>query len=376
MKWLYIKNGDAARQTGAVFSSTEVQEGGPDAFLSDFLKWTEGAHVLVLSTDRRAGTFTIGKILARTIDEKRGTVPRVRPTVAALWAALKFAPHRIVCGCVGPLLWVAAISSVLLQAPLVISRHSRLPMPADRSRYTIFRRVDLFVIRRIACAVVAHGPFLKSQVVGLGRSADEVFEFDVAYRDWRKLNAQRTTDPSIAYVGRLHHDKGVTDLLDAMEYVWPELGVHLTYVGSGPAEEELRKVVVRRGRNSLVTFAGALPHSSVQRLLCQTHVLVAPTRDAWEGRCMSVMEALITGTPAIAPRGGAFTYLIEHGKNGLLYEPNSQIDLAASILSILKDNALHRRLSQGALDTGRGLVEPVRSFSEALDLAFEECCRE
>ena len=57
-------------------------------------------------------------------------------------------------------------------------------------------------------------------------------------------------------------------------------------------------------------------------------MVVTPTQSQFpEGRCMATMEGLVMGVPVIAPNFGPFPFLVKHGENGLLFEPDSSHDI-------------------------------------------------
>ena len=85
---------------------------------------------------------------------------------------------------------------------------------------------------------------------------------------------------------------------------------------------------------------------------------------------MVVMESLVLGVPVVAPDFGPFPYLVVHGKNGLLYRPDSINDLAQKLDMILDNDELYIRLKAGARESGDTLLVPSLTFSEAVKRAF------
>ncbi len=98
---------------------------------------------------------------------------------------------------------------------------------------------------------------------------------------------------------------------------------------------------------------------------------VTPTRLGHaESRCKAAIEPIVFGIPVIAPDFGPFPYLIENESNGLLYAPDSVPELRDCLVRVLRDDALHQRLAEGARSTGNGLLESPLTFTQAITLAF------
>ncbi|HFD11560.1 MAG TPA: glycosyltransferase, partial [Crenotrichaceae bacterium] len=121
-----------------------------------------------------------------------------------------------------------------------------------------------------------------------------------------------------------------------------------------------------------VVLLGSKPHDEIPVIMQECDVLVAATRTlVGEGRCMTVMESMVAGTPVIAPDHTAFPFLIKDGVNGLLYEPDSVNDLNKKISKVLYDGSFHSRLKEGAAQYGLTLLEPPMTFSQAVFKAFK-----
>src|SRR5207245_2045471 len=102
-------------------------------------------------------------------------------------------------------------------------------------------------------------------------------------------------------------------------------------------------------------------------------VVVTPTQTVFaEGRCMSAVEALYCGTPVIAPDFGPFPFLVKHGQNGLLYQPDSIPDLRAKLEQLWSDNEGYQKMAAGARQTADELrADPSPDFETALRAALE-----
>lgn len=102
---------------------------------------------------------------------------------------------------------------------------------------------------------------------------------------------------TIVYTGRLHIDKGLGDLIDAIAILnrsgQPST---LCLVGDGPEREPLQCRAVERGIKELVRFIGNV--ESVEPYLRAADLFVLPSYQ--EGLSVSLLEALAIGMPCLA----------------------------------------------------------------------------
>jgi glycosyltransferase involved in cell wall biosynthesis len=388
LRYLYVKNGDVVEQLETLQAMRgRGPDGGPDAFLADFLTLIGSAPLLLLSTRPTPRKIVLRNVEARVFPsriENIGPCGRVAALiymfVASLCKAIRYKPQRVVCGTTGVLLWTSWLAARVHRCPFIHSRHNSLGLSAASYRRRFLAAIDGFFIRR-ADAVICHGPYLRDQLKDLGVKKELIFEFDSGLRDLvEEARTRKETGTkesagakTILYVGRMETDKGILDLLRACaKRMSQDRSLRLVYAGQGQALGDLRKEVERLDIAEQVSFLGKVSRSQVGALIAGALLIAIPTRTRFpEGRCMAAMEGLALSVPVIAPNFGPFPYLIEHGQNGLLFQPDSVSDLRRKILSVIDDENLHRKLSRGAKESGERLLDPPLRFAEAARLAFE-----
>jgi len=84
-------------------------------------------------------------------------------------------------------------------------------------------------------------------------------------------------------------------------------------------------------------------------------VLVVPSL-WWENSPVTIHEAILTGTPVIAPDFGGMADFVRHGENGLLFEVGNAADLARHMDFLLEDPA--------RLDSLRTLAVPMKRMEQ------------
>jgi glycosyltransferase involved in cell wall biosynthesis len=72
----------------------------------------------------------------------------------------------------------------------------------------------------------------------------------------------------------------------------------------------------------------------------------------------SLLEAMACGRAVVGPRGGGVPEFIQHGENGLLYEPGNAGELGAAILALLQEPLLRERLGAAGRKTAAAHFTP------------------
>ncbi|MFA7597489.1 MAG: glycosyltransferase [Novosphingobium sp.] len=161
------------------------------------------------------------------------------------------------------------------------------------------------------------------------------------------------------FVGRIAPEKGVAALVEA-SHAFPRLP--LTVVGDGPELEALRHAAPPH-----VEFTGALPSAAVMDRMKSAAWLIMPS--TWyEGFPMTLVEAFACGLPVIAPRLGGLAELVDHGNNGLLYDPSDPAGLERAIATAFAGHADRRHLSDGARETYLQRFSTKKNVAQLIDI--------
>lgn len=387
-RYLYIKNGDVVSQIKELgWPLKEVPDGGPNAFLADFLRHVIGDQVMLIGCSNNNERYKEANISAR--NHQCGKSDRskavsifyhIKTIINAFVQMVRYKPTKIICGRTGYMLWQAYILSRLWSIPMVHSRHNRVMSPSSGMIRKIIENVDAAIIRRCE-GVVCHGPYLKRELQDIGVEPSRLFEFDSGFKDIVemaakvKLPKQLNEDENrlvIAYVGRIEENKGVFDLLEASErLILDNPNLLLVYAGDGSAMKRLSEIVVEKKLQENVVMLGRLNREELVGFLSVAAVLVAPTKLSFpEGRCMVVMEGLVLGVPVIAPNFGPFPYLIKDNVNGFLFKPDDVGDLEFCLRKVVIDEKVRESLKLTARATGRELVDPENRFGRTVMRAF------
>lgn len=295
------------------------------------------------------------------------------------WSLLRYRPDVIVSGELGPRSIVATIYGKLFRVPVVLwSYHSRASSAGTRPRR---RAVWKWLLKRCT-AVVGMGTQAREVLVENGVPEGRIFDAwnapDVSSIEARlqdpklpsrveAIRAQFADDRRMAVViGRLVPLKGISELLSG----WRELPDdvrsrwRLVFVGDGP----LRSLICDSGDQSIV-HAGAVSPTEVTDWFraADLHVF-ASLGDVWG---LVVNEALLCSTPTLCSSlAGACEDLIEHGVNGLVFDPGNPESRVARLQEALEHHDLGSLGRAGRASAQACTVDRfARGFLDAIHFA-------
>ena len=136
-------------------------------------------------------------------------------------------------------------------------------------------------------------------------------------------------NPPLLYFGRLSQEKGVSDLLRAMQRL-PEL--RLMVAGDGPERSDLEALTATLGLRN-VAFAGHVRGATLDALIVRSRFTVLPSH-AYETLGKSILESYARGRAVVASDLGSRRELVQPGETGLLYSVGDVERLSASIAAL------------------------------------------
>ncbi|MEM7208543.1 MAG: glycosyltransferase family 4 protein [Pseudomonadota bacterium] len=378
MSFLYIKNGDAARQVSTykekVSDGRSVQISGPDSFLFSLLTSIEGQPITVISRSQQAARVDFGQIRGITVSDAGSSIVKVarRVTVAihTFLMVLSGRYKKVVCGVGGSRLWMAWLASVLRGRPMIASRHNSL-LTVEMSLITrLHGAVDRWVLRRVS-RVICHGPFLKEELCEYG--IRDPIDFEVPLVDFNKINSEEEKSPSdhlrIYYIGRVEREKGLVELVESVVQINKSRPTSLCVVGNGSMTDWVEQQ--RKQFNAPVKYLGAMDRDDLARELKRNcDVLACPSKpDFAEGRCMVLLEAMVLNIPVVAPNYGPFPFIVESGLTGVLFNKHNVANIQAALEEIGSQPG-YSELCDSISRLREQYVCPPRLFSDAVNLAL------
>jgi glycosyltransferase involved in cell wall biosynthesis len=191
----------------------------------------------------------------------------------------------------------------------------------------------------------------------------------------------RTADaipgPYVFCISAYKEQKAIDVLIRAFKKVHEvDPAVKLVIVGPGPLRSDFAKLAVSLGIQSQIELHGPKNRAEVTALLRGCKVFVLPSR--FETFGIVILEAMAFSKPVVATTAGGIPEIIEHGKNGMLVQPDDPDALAESLIRLLKDGALQQRLGESGYATAHerfGSDQTAAKYESAFAKVFRMTSR-
>ena len=155
-------------------------------------------------------------------------------------------------------------------------------------------------------------------------------------------------DVVIGTVGSLNIQKDTATLLRAFPYIIKKIPTaKLVIVGAGPLQNWLQNLAKKLKVSTSVIFTGALPR--IDSILKTFTVFVLCSKSEAFG--ISILEAMKAHIPVVATKVGGIQEIITHNRNGILVIPGDPKKLAVTIMKLLNDKKLQKKLTVGGDET-------------------------
>lgn len=159
------------------------------------------------------------------------------------------------------------------------------------------------------------------------------------YKLPRKLN--------LLFVGRIDKEKNIDVLIKAAALIKDQIDFHITIVGQGKEKTNLKKLAANLGIMSRITFTGFLPEKDLPNMYTTADIFVMPS--IAELQSLVTMEAMASSLPVIAANAVALPHLVHDNKNGFLFNPGDEKELAAKLTILLKDKKMREKMGDESL---------------------------
>ncbi|MBC9955090.1 glycosyltransferase [Leucobacter sp. cx-42] len=143
--------------------------------------------------------------------------------------------------------------------------------------------------------------------------------------DYEAVVAPRAEN-KIVFVGRVTQEKEIDVIIRALGRLDASLNASFTVVGDGDQRKNLEKLVADLGLQDRVHFTGRVSDEELRRNLTEASVFAIAS--IAELQSIATMEAMASGLPILAADAMALPHLVDEGKNGFLFQPGNDRELA------------------------------------------------
>ena len=146
--------------------------------------------------------------------------------------------------------------------------------------------------------------------------------------------AAKTSYPSLVYFGGMRRYKRPMECIFLVKNLLKRVdGIRLFIIGSGPEEENMKKLTNELNMKNSVVFTGRISTEELSKIVASSWLNIHTS--VTEGWGLSILEAAAAGTPTVAYEVPGVSDVIENGLNGLKIKDGDREALSEAALSIL-----------------------------------------
>ncbi len=221
-----------------------------------------------------------------------------------------------------------------------------------------------YVIRH-AAAYLASSSKSKEAQVAYGADKERCFiSFLTVDLDKYLVLPKERKENRILCVGSLIERKGIDLLLNALAGIQSDYT--LAIAGSGPEEENLKRLSGELGIEKRVEFLGYLCQKDLKNEYAKSSIFVLPTRE--DCFALVILEAMCASLPVVCSKYADGAYdLIEEEENGYLIDPYDTEKFGECLKGLLEDPGQAEKMGEKSLkNLGRFRFDQVsRGFWDA-----------
>lgn len=210
--------------------------------------------------------------------------------------------------------------------PLPAACRSRLVPLLWRHMLHLYNRLDAVSTPTQTAAGILRDQGIKAPVTAISCGVDvERFRPDpLARREMRQRLTLAAESPLFLYVGRLDHEKGLQEVVQAFADMGEQQAV-LALAGRGSCADRLREQSRRLGLEARMRFPGYVTAEELPRLYNAADCFIMAGYA--ELQSIATLEAMACGLPVLAADACALPELVTPGENGLLFAARSAASL-------------------------------------------------
>jgi glycosyltransferase involved in cell wall biosynthesis len=224
------------------------------------------------------------------------------------------------------------------------------------SRLTAFYRSVTPAAYKSADLVIALSPYMaqwairggaKSECVSIIPNGIDDNDVGLQKPKFIRTDSSESQQLKIVFVGNFTKPKGLEVLIAACGVLrHRNIPYHLTVVGSGPLENDIRNQIAGSRLLESITLVGHKPRTSLADIFGNADICCIPSLS--DPLPTVALESLICGTPVIGANTGGIPFMVNDGYNGLLFPPGNSTVLADCIQQLVIDRMKLLQLATNA----------------------------
>lgn len=216
------------------------------------------------------------------------------------------------------------------------------------------------VLKNSLIIVNSHKQFKK--LASLTNQIYEVKTTTLYFKDlYRRKDSFQKNSPYvvITYTGRIVPDKGLNDILESCRILISK-GYRIEFQiagilvdGFGSYIKQLEEKAERL-QGLVFRFLGMKKvGDELNQVYRNSNIYILASTSDFEGFPRTIWEAMANSCPVITTNVGSIPYYLEHEKNALLVEPNNPSGIAESVIRLIEDDILRKRIIHNGFELSK-----------------------
>jgi len=259
-----------------------------------------------------------------------------------------------------------ALAPLSIVRDAVLTRSARKPVLLHIHGGRFFtQKFSSFFLKRLA------GKMLKKAKTVVVLSE---IERDFIEKRWKKLDVRvlenavaldearprmnKTDEKTLIFLGRLHEDKGLREIVDACRILRNEgFRFHFKCFGAGEAKERFVSEMTEILGDKFF-YGGVVSGTEKWQALAASDIFLLPSR--YEGLPVALLEAMAAGCIPVASKIGSIGLVVRDGVNGFLVEPGNAAEISEKLRPLLSAKVDRENLRGNA----RATIEEKFDFKD------------
>ncbi len=242
---------------------------------------------------------------------------------------------------------------------IVYTKHCVFP-PGKKYEYKVVRKINKGINNFLADRIIASAQIAKSDLIKQGNDANKIDVILNGVDGFNRLSEEKnikikkkynlnSNDIVIGILARIEKIKGHEYFVEAAKILKDKGYNNFKYlvIGTGSYEQELKKKVNMLNLEHEIIFTGFI--QNVEEILNIVDIQVNASFVS-ETTCLSLLEGMSLGIPAVATNCGGTPMVIRTGQNGVLVEKNSAEEIANGIIWLLENKDRLNQIKQKSIE--------------------------
>ena len=170
--------------------------------------------------------------------------------------------------------------------------------------------------------------------------------------------------PYIFYIGRFTSQKNISFLIRAFASISRNIMHSLIIVGYGPERDALQDLINILGMQDRIL----IKENSILNFKLMREADIFPMTSLWEGMPLTMIEAMIIGTPIICKNFKAGpTYLLGNSERGKVVDTESEVEFGLQILKCLRNRKVMHLRSEAAKIFVNEKIDIKKNFNKYIE---------